>query len=352
MQNSPEKLIIVSGIQPSGNLHLGNYFGAVQQFIQFVDGGHECYYFLANYHALTSLRDPQRLLELTRSTAADYLALGLDPSRCSIYVQSDLPEVCELQWILTTVTPMGLLERCHAYKDKVQQGIPADHGLFAYPVLQAADILIVRANRVPVGQDQKQHVEFARDIAGSLNSLYKADLLTSPEAFIQEETGTIPGLDGRKMSKSYGNYIPIFAEPQNLKKLIMKIQTDSKTPEEPKDPDHSAIVQLYRHFATEADYALMRESFTLGGMGYSEAKNLLFEAVKNKLETSRKNYADLISSPESLEDMLAQGAQKARVKAQETLRRVSKAMLGRSIVQDAPEKKPESRRTFIPPRGW
>ena len=172
MTTSSEKLIIVSGIQPSGNLHLGNYFGAVQQFIQFIEGGHECYYFLANYHALTSMRDPRRLSELTRSTAADYLALGLDPERCSIYVQSDLPEVCELQWILTTVTPMGLLERCHAYKDKVQQGIPSDHGLFDYPVLQAADILIVSANRVPVGQDQKQHIEVTRDIAAYFNNSY------------------------------------------------------------------------------------------------------------------------------------------------------------------------------------
>ena len=171
-QVQSSKTVILSGIQPSGNLHLGNYFGAVQQYLEFIARGHSCYYFLANYHALTSVRDRERLRELTRSTAADYLAMGLDPERCVVYRQSDLPEVCELQWILTTVTPMGLLERCHAFKDKVAQGAPADHGLFAYPVLQAADILIVRANFVPVGQDQKQHIELTRDIAQRFNHIY------------------------------------------------------------------------------------------------------------------------------------------------------------------------------------
>ncbi|HSW39960.1 MAG TPA: tryptophan--tRNA ligase, partial [Acidobacteriota bacterium] len=204
-------MIIVSGIQPSGTLHLGNYFGAVRQFIQFIEDGHECYYFLANYHALTSLRDPQRLLELTRQTAADYLALGLDPDRAAIYVQSDLPEVCELQWLLTTVTPMGLLERCHAYKDKIQQGLPSDHGLFSYPVLQAADILIVGADRVPVGQDQRQHIEVTRDIAGFFNNAY-GDLLTIPEPYIPDSVAVVPGRDGRKMSKSYNNTIELFAK--------------------------------------------------------------------------------------------------------------------------------------------
>jgi len=179
MTDTPPKMIIVSGIQPSGDLHLGNYFGAVQQFIQFIEDGHECYYFLANYHALTTIRDRQQLMDLTRNAAVSYLALGLDPQRCAIYLQSDLSEVCELQWLLTTVTPMGLLERCHAYKEKVQQGITADHGLFAYPVLMAADILIVRANRVPVGQDQKQHVEVTRDIAQYFNNAY-VEMLTIP----------------------------------------------------------------------------------------------------------------------------------------------------------------------------
>src|SRR5512135_2646375 len=234
MTTTPKKLIIVSGIQPSGNLHLGNYFGAVQQFIQFIEAGHECYYFLANYHALTTIRDSQRLLELTRMTAANYLALGLDPGRCSIYLQSDIPEVCELQWILTTVTPMGLLERCHAYKDKVQQGIPADHGLFSYPVLMAADILIVRANRVPVGQDQKQHVEVTRDIAQHFNTTY-GEVLTIPEPYIPETVATVPGRDGRKMSKSYNNTIGLFAKESELRQQIFSIVTDSASVAEPKD---------------------------------------------------------------------------------------------------------------------
>src|SRR5437899_4948007 len=191
-QESATRPVILSGIQPSGNLHLGNYFGAVPQYLEFIARGHSCYYFLANYHALTSVRDRNQLLELTRSTAADYLAMGLDPERCAIYRQSDLPEVCELEWILTTVTPMGLLERCHSYKDKIAQGLAADHGLFAYPVLQAADILIVRANLVPVGQDQKQHIEVARDIAQRFNHLY-GPVLTLPEPYIRSEVAVVPG---------------------------------------------------------------------------------------------------------------------------------------------------------------
>jgi tryptophanyl-tRNA synthetase len=241
MTNTPEKKIILSGIQPSGNLHLGNYFGAVQQFIQFIEEGHRCHYFLANYHALTTIHDRQRLLELTRDTAADYLALGLDPDRCAIYMQSDMPEVCELQWLLTTVTPMGLLERCHAYKDKIQQGIPADHGLFAYPVLMAADILIVRANRVPVGQDQKQHVEVTRDIAQYFNNTY-GEVLTMPEPYIPESVATVPGRDGRKMSKSYNNTIGIFGKEEELRQQIFSIVTDSASLAEPKDPNSSAFM--------------------------------------------------------------------------------------------------------------
>jgi len=322
---SPEKLIIVSGIQPSGNLHLGNYFGAVQQFIQFIEGGHECYYFLANYHALTSLRDPQRLLELTRSTAADYLALGLDPDRCSIYTQSDLPEVCELQWILTTVTPMGLLERCHAYKDKVQQGIPADHGLFAYPVLQAADILIVNANRVPVGQDQKQHIEVTRDIAGYFNNAY-GDLFTLPEPYIPDSVATIPGLDGRKMSKSYNNTIELFAKEEDVRQQIYSIVTDSASLAEPKDPDSSILYSILKLFCDSDAQAYWADRFRSGGLGYREVKQAIFDLYMKQFGSMRSRREQLERQPEYVDEVLKRGLEQARKVALPLLKRVREAV--------------------------
>jgi tryptophanyl-tRNA synthetase len=325
MANNPEKLVIVSGIQPSGNLHLGNYFGAVQQFIQFIDGGHECYYFLANYHALTSLRDGKRLLELTRSTAADYLALGLDPERCSIYLQSDLPEVCELQWLLTTVTPMGLLERCHAYKDKVQQGIPSDHGLFAYPVLQAADILIVRANRVPVGQDQKQHIEVTRDIAAYFNNAY-GDLLTIPEPFIPENVATVPGRDGRKMSKSYGNTIELFAEEKEVRQQIYSIVTDSASVAEPKDPDQSMLYAILKLFCTPEEQAHWADRFHSGGLGYREVKQAIFDRFMEKFGPARARRKQLESQPQYVDEILKRGVEQARKVALPVVRQVREAV--------------------------
>jgi tryptophanyl-tRNA synthetase len=311
MTNTSEKMVIVSGIQPSGNLHLGNYFGAVQQFLQFIDEGHECYYFLANYHALTSLRDRQRLLDLTRSTAADYLALGLDPARCSIYLQSDMPEVCELQWILTTVTPMGLLERCHAYKDKVQQGIPSDHGLFSYPVLQAADILIVRANRVPVGQDQKQHIEVTRDIAAYFNNAY-GDLLTIPEPFIPESVAIVPGRDGRKMSKSYNNTIELFGKEEDVRQQIYSIVTDSATVAEPKDPDTSMLYAILKLFCNEEERAYWTDRFRSGGLGYREVKQAIFDRFMDKFGPARALRKELESKPEYVDEILKQGVEQAR----------------------------------------
>jgi tryptophanyl-tRNA synthetase len=325
MTNSKEKLIIVSGIQPSGNLHLGNYFGAVQQFIQFIEGGHECYYFLANYHALTSLRDPGRLLELTRSTAADYVALGLDPDRCAIYVQSDLPEVCELQWILTTVTPMGLLERCHAYKDKVQQGIPSDHGLFAYPVLMAADILIVNANRVPVGQDQKQHVEVTRDIAQYFNNSY-GDLLTIPEPYIPENVATVPGRDGRKMSKSYNNTIELFAKEEEVRQQIYSIVTDSSSVAEPKDPDRSTLYGILKLFCDSQAQAYWTDRFRTGGLGYREVKQAIFDLYMNKFESIRARRKELESEPGYVDAVLKRGVEQARKVALPLLRRIRAAV--------------------------
>jgi tryptophanyl-tRNA synthetase len=325
MTSTSENKIILSGIQPSGNLHLGNYFGAVQQFIQFIEEGHRCYYFLANYHALTSIHDRQRLLDLTRHTAADYLALGLDPERCAIYLQSDMPEVCELQWLLTTVTPMGLLERCHAYKDKVQQGISADHGLFAYPVLMAADILIVRANRVPVGQDQKQHVEVTRDIAQYFNNTY-GEVLTIPEPYIPESVATVPGRDGRKMSKSYNNTIGIFGKEEELRQQIFSIVTDSASLAEPKDPDRSVLYSVLKLFCDSETQAYWADRFRSGGLGYREVKQAIFDKFMEKFGPARTRRDELIKQPEYVDEILKRGVEQARAVGLPLVREVREAM--------------------------
>ncbi len=309
--SSAESPVVLSGIQPSGNLHLGNYFGAVQQYLEFLAKGFRCYYFLANYHALTSLRDRDRLLQLTQSTAADYLALGLDPERCAIYRQSDVPEVCELQWLLTTVTPMGLLERAHAYKDKVAQGIPADHGLFAYPVLQAADILIVRANFVPVGQDQKQHIEVTRDIAQYFNSAY-GEVLTIPEPYIPDAVAVVPGRDGRKMSKSYGNTIELFAPDEELRRQIWSIVTDSSKVEEPKDPDRSMLYGILKLFCGPDEQRDWADRFRKGGLGYREVKQAIYDHFIQLFGPARERRKELESRPEYVEEILRHGRERAR----------------------------------------
>jgi len=318
-------MVILSGIQPSGSLHLGNYFGAVQQFLELIAGGYRCYYFLANYHALTSLRDRARLLELTFSTAADYLALGLDPQRCSVYLQSDLPEVCELQWILSTVTPMGLLERCHAYKDKVAQGLPSDHGLFAYPVLQAADILIVRANRVPVGQDQKQHVEVTRDIAQYFNSSF-SEVLTLPEPYIPEEVAVVPGRDGRKMSKSYGNTIELFAPEGEIRRQIFSIATDSAAVAEPKDPEKSTLYAILKLFCTPDEQQHWADRYRSGGLSYREVKQATFDHFMEKFGPARKRRKELEERPEYVQEVLRRGAEQAREVARPLVRQVRDAV--------------------------
>jgi tryptophanyl-tRNA synthetase len=322
---SAGKPVVLSGIQPSGNLHLGNYFGAMQQYLEFVAKGYRCYYFLANYHALTSLRDRDRLLQLTESTAIDYLALGLDPELCAIYRQSDLPEVCELQWMLTTVTPMGLLERAHAYKDKVAQGIPADHGLFAYPVLQAADILIVRANLVPVGQDQKQHIEVTRDIAQYFNSAY-GEVLTLPEPYIPEAVAVVPGRDGRKMSKSYNNTIELFAGEEELRRQIWSIVTDSATVAEPKDPDRNALYAILKLFCTPEERAEWADRFRSGGMGYREVKQAIFDHFMRLFGPARSRRKELLSRPDYVAEVLRRGVEQARAIALPLVREVRAAV--------------------------
>jgi tryptophanyl-tRNA synthetase len=320
-----KQLVVLSGIQPSGNLHLGNYFGAVQQYLEFIEKGHQCYYFLANYHALTSIRDRSRLVDLTWSTAADYLALGLEPERCAIYLQSDLREVCELQWMLTTVTPMGLLERCHAYKDKVAQGLSSDHGLFAYPVLQAADILIVRADRVPVGQDQKQHIEVTRDIAQSFNNIY-GPLLNIPEPYIPEEVAVVPGRDGRKMSKSYNNTIELFADEKEVRRQIMSIATDSATVEEPKDPEKSVLYSLLKLFCTADELVEWADRFRSGGLAYSVVKKAIFGSFMEKFGPARQRRKKLAEEPEYVAEVLRLGLEKAQLVAQPLVKEVRRAV--------------------------
>jgi tryptophanyl-tRNA synthetase len=271
------------------------------------------------------MRDQARLLELTKKTAADYLALGLDPDRCAIYRQSDLYEVCELAWILSTVTPVGLLERCHAYKDKVQQGLPADHGLFAYPVLQAADILIVRANLVPVGQDQKQHIEVTRDIAQYFNGSY-GEVLTLPDPFIPEEVAVVPGRDGQKMSKSYNNTIELFASEEEVRSQIMSIVTDSAAVAAPKDPERSTLYAILKLFCTREESATWADRFRRGGLGYREVKHAVFTHFMERFGPARKRRAELESQPEFVEEVLQRGVAQARAVAGPLMKQVRDAV--------------------------
>ncbi len=315
---------ILSGIQPSGAAHIGNYFGMMRAAIDLQQDS-EAYYFIADYHALTTIRDPQELRANVNSVALDFLACGLDPEKAVFYRQSDVPEVNELAWILSTLTPMGLLERCHSYKDKLARGLPASHGLFAYPVLMAADILIVDSDIVPVGRDQKQHIEVARDIAVKINECY-GEILRLPEPEIRDEVAVVPGLDGQKMSKSYDNTIPLFLPEKKLRKQIMKIVTDSTAVEEPKNPDDSTIVALYRLFADESEVNMMEADFRAGGIGYGDFKQRLFEKIRDYFAPMAERRVELEQDPETVEKVLRQGAERARDLAGATLARARKAV--------------------------
>jgi tryptophanyl-tRNA synthetase len=310
----------LSGIQPSGEFHVGNYFGAMKQYIDLQNEDHEGYFFIANYHALTTIRDPQELRRLTRDVAMNFLAFGLDPQRSVLFRQSDVPQVTELTWFLSCVTPMGLLERCHAFKDKVSQGISPDHGLFAYPVLMAADILIYDSNLVPVGQDQKQHVEVTRDIAIKFNEAF-GQVLEVPEPYILPQVAVVPGVDGRKMSKSYGNVIPVFETDKAIRKRIMGIVTDSTPVEDPKDPDKCNVFALYRLFADPQETAEMAERYRAGGMGYGEAKKQLAALVLDYFADARAKKRELEADPSYVDDVLQAGGARAREKACEVLQR-------------------------------
>ena len=302
---------ILSGIQPSGVLHVGNYFGMMKPSIELQDQG-EAYYFIADYHSMTSLYNAELRREYTRQVAIDFLACGLDPEKSVLFRQSDIPEHVELSWILSSICPMGLLERCHSYKDKIAKGLPTNHGLFAYPVLMAADILIYDADSVPVGRDQKQHVEVTRDLAAKFNQTY-GDTFKLPKPAIRKGVEAIPGLDGQKMSKSYNNTIDIFGEEKATRKKLMSIVMDSRTREEPKpDAEENRAIQLIKHLSSDEDYAKEVEKLKVGGYGYGDLKKQLFELYWDYFQQARERRAELMDNQDYVDSVLKTGAKKAR----------------------------------------
>jgi tryptophanyl-tRNA synthetase len=317
MERTKKRPRILSGVQPSGKLHVGNYFGAVKQHIALQEGG-ECFYFIADYHALTTIQDAEMLRGNVLGVALDYLALGLDPAKAAFYRQSDVPEVAELAWILGCVTNMGLLERAVSYKEKVEKGIEASVGLFTYPVLMAADILIVRSDIVPVGKDQVQHLEMTQDMAGKFNRAFRKEVFPIPTWRLDKES-KVPGTDGQKMSKSYGNTIDIFAEGKPLEKTVMGIKTDSTPMGQPLNPDGENVFALYGLFATDAEKAEMAAMYRTGKIGYGGAKKALKAKIDAYFEPFRARRKDLERDPATVEDILRDGAKKARAEAAITM---------------------------------
>jgi len=316
---------VLSGIQPSGVLHIGNYFGAMRQNLKLQEEN-EGFYFIADYHAMTSNPAADDLASRSLEVAMDYIALGLDTEKTVFWRQSDVPEVTELAWILSCITPMGLLQRCTSYKDKVAQGLSSNHGLFAYPVLQAADILIFHSELVPVGADQKQHIEVTRDIAMKFNNIYGEDILTLPKDYILDSVAVVPGIDGRKMSKSYDNTIEIFEAEKSAKKKIMRIVTDSTPVDEPKDPDKCNIFAMLKLFAGEEELGQWKERYTAGGMGYGEAKKRVAELFGEFFGPFRDRRAELANDIGYVKDVLKDGADRAKAVAAETLEAVRRVV--------------------------
>ncbi|MEO8615110.1 MAG: tryptophan--tRNA ligase [Luteolibacter sp.] len=316
---------ILTGLQPSGKLHVGNYFGAMEPAVRLQEEG-EAFYFIADYHAMTSSQDPAALRENVRELAIDFLACGLDPKRAVFFRQSAVPEVNELAWILSTVCPMGLLSKCHSYKDKIANGVSPNHALFAYPVLMAADILLYDSNKVPVGKDQKQHLEVTRDLAVKLNETYGEGTAVIPDPIIREDTAVVAGLDGRKMSKSYNNTLPIFGEEKPLKKLIMKIVSDSTPVEDPKPTEGSTILSLYKLFASEPDYATMIADHESGGFGYGDFKKRLADAYWDYFAPMRARREEILADPGYVDEVLAAGALRAREESDRVLSRIRHAV--------------------------
>lgn len=306
---------ILSGITPSGKLHLGNYFGAIRQHIHMQEEG-DAFYFIANYHSLTSITDGKEIRENTLDIALDYLALGLDPDKCTFFAQSDVPQVTELAWILGTFCPVSLMEKGVAYKDKVAQGMSPNIGLFTYPILQAADILIYNSDLVPVGQDQKQNIEICRDLAGKVNHVYDKELLKLPEEHIVESVAVVPGIDGRKMSKSYDNTIGIFDEGKTLKKKVMSIETDSTPLDEPKDPDSCNVFALIKLFADDQKREEIAGKYRAGGYGYGHAKKELLGMIEDYFADAREKRKRLAQKPDYVTDILKEGGKKARERAE------------------------------------
>ena len=315
---------VLSGIQPTGRFHWGNYFGAIRQYIELQGERENAFYFLANLHALTTVRDRQTLAQYTFDAALDLLALGLDPDRATLFVQSDVPEVSELCWLLMTGAPMGLLERCHAYKDKKAKGLAADAGLFTYPVLMAADILMYDSDVVPVGEDQVQHIEVCRDLAASFNHLF-GETFVMPKAKLLDNSARVPGTDGEKMSKSYGNTLEVFAEPKTLRKQIMRIVTDSRAMEDPKEPGTDHLYQLYWLFAGDSQREAMAAKYRQGGFGYGEVKKALADLAVEYFAEARARRIELEAKPERVREILGDGAATARKKAAEVLLRAQRA---------------------------
>ena len=315
---------ILTGVQPSGIPHLGNYFGAMKQVCALQEKG-ESFLFIADYHALTTSPDPKVLRQNVVNLALDFISCGVDLDKTIFFRQSDVPEVCELSWILGTVTPVGLLERAHSYKDKLAKGFAANTGLFTYPVLMAADILLYSSNLVPVGKDQKQHLEITRDVAIKFNNAY-GDILTIPEGYIPDEVAIVPGTDGQKMSKSYGNTIPIFGTEKEIKKAVMNIVTDCKGLEEKKDPDHCNVFAIYKLFATPEEIQKMRENYLGGNYGYGHAKLALFEELWTTFEPMRKRRAELAADAGFVERTLAANGERARAEADKLMRKVRRAV--------------------------
>jgi tryptophanyl-tRNA synthetase len=321
---------ILSGIQPSGVLHIGNYFGMMRPAIALQAEG-EAFYFIADYHALTSVRDPKALRENIRRVALDFLACGLDPERAALFRQSDVPQVTELAWILSTIAPMGLLERSHSYKDKLARGMPPSVGLFSYPVLMAADILIYDSDVVPVGKDQKQHIEITRDLAVKINETFGQSepdvrIFKLPEPRIQAATEVVPGIDGQKMSKSYGNNIDIFGDEKEMRKRVMSIVTDSTPVEAPKDALRSTIFQLYSLVASKSEIAGMRERFQKGGTGYGDFKKELFEKLWEYFTPMRERREEILADKSYIDNVLARGAKRANEVANVVMERVRGAV--------------------------
>ena len=314
---------VLSGIQPSGRLHLGNYLGAMSQHIELQEQ-HECFYFIANYHSMTTVQEADLLRSHTIDVALDYLAFGLDPNKVNLFRQSDVPEVTELTWILATVTGKGLLERATSYKDKIAKGIMPSMGLFNYPILMAADILIFRSDVVPVGKDQVQHIEMAQDMAGYFNNIYNCEVFKRPEPRLNESP-YVPGVDGQKMSKSYDNTIPLFETAKKTRKRIMAVVTDSKTVEEPKDPETCNVFALYRLLARPDEIEALRKDYLAGGMGYGEAKKRLAEVVERLVGSARERREDLAQHPERVEEALMEGAGRARAVARDVMAEVRDA---------------------------